>query len=250
MRSARSVSGLPNVVWRHPAFWRLTGAANRLLVERLGIRITSASSGELHARWFERLLYFERLLERVDGVEGDVVECGVANGGGLAALAALVRSSGRRRRLVGFDSWEGLPEPTAQDFAGGAGIARRGLFSTVRVEDVEFTLRRFGFSTNEIAENVLLVPGWLAETLPRYDGAIALLHADVDLYTSYLECLEQLWPRLSAGGIVAFDEYRDDRTDWPGAERAIDEFFGRLDASSYSIEQDARSGKYFAVKTR
>lgn len=61
---------------------------------------------------------------------------------------------------------------------------------------------------------------------PAYDGgAIALLHLDVDLYESYKTALDWLWPFVSPGGIVTFDEYRSEA--FPGATRAIDEFLHR-----------------------
>ena len=46
------------------------------------------------------------------------------------------------------------------------------------------------------------------------------MHLDVDLYSSYKTCLENLWDN---GGVVIFDEYHDKK--WPDAKDAIDDFF-------------------------
>jgi hypothetical protein len=74
-----------------------------------------------------------------------------------------------------------------------------------------------------VRERVHLVKGLFGETLRTYDGSIALLHLDCDLYQSYLTTLQTLYGKVARGGIIMFDEYADDR--WPGARRAIDEFF-------------------------
>ena len=47
--------------------------------------------------------------------DGCFVECGVWRGGCLAVLASIARTEGKGRRIYGFDSFEGLPEQTAQD---------------------------------------------------------------------------------------------------------------------------------------
>ena len=96
---------------------------------------------------------------------------------------------------------------------------------------------------------VTLVKGWFSETIPKYRGSqIALLHLDVDLYDSYQDCLHYLWPRVSMNGIVAFDEYHLPNR-WPGAERAVDEFFSQLIPGSARLQRDTVSGLYYAVKT-
>ena len=74
-----------------------------------------------------------------------------------------------------------------------------------------------------IRERIHLIKGWFDKTLPNYEGRIALLHLDCDLYESYKLSLEILYDKVQPGGIIMFDEYGDVR--WPGAIKAIDEFF-------------------------
>ena len=52
-------------------------------------------------------------------VAGAIVECGVAQGGCAALMASLAAEEGIGRKIWLFDSYEGLPEPTEQDFADG-----------------------------------------------------------------------------------------------------------------------------------
>ena len=74
-----------------------------------------------------------------------------------------------------------------------------------------------------IHDRVRLIKGFFDKTLPQYEGRIALLHLDGDLYESYKVSLETLYEKVAPGGIIMFDEYLDQR--WPGATKAIDEFF-------------------------
>jgi len=91
-----------------------------------------------------------------------------------------------------------------------------------------------------------LVPGYFNDTLKTYQGQVALLHLDVDLYDSYKVCLETLYPKVATGGVILFDEYAEptDLKNWPGAKKAIDEFLGE---NKKYLERD-KFGKWFYVK--
>lgn len=227
----------------------ITRSINRALGQTVGVQIVPAHVRrvELGSRWFTRLVHFNGLIEKIAAVDGDVVECGVADGSSLAILMSLLKAHGQTRQAWGFDSWAGLPPPSKADI-GDASIAVSGMFSQASTAKVRDELLAYGLTDEEIAKTVKLMPGLFAETLPDYKGRIALLHVDVDLYQSYLDCLTNLWPRVQAGGIVAFDEYGEDDT-WPGARRAVDEFFAMHSADATDIRQDESSGKWWVMKT-
>lgn len=219
---------------------------NRLLVSSLGVRVVSAQ--RLGKGWVDRLLYFQRLFNLLEGIEGDVVECGVASGYTLSILASLVRSSGTNRHIWGFDSWAGLPKPSEKDLASAKSCAREGLLGDSSVECVLENLRWCGFDDSEIKSGVTFVKGLFSDTLPKYRGPnIALLHIDADLYDSYKDALQYLWPKVSVGGIIAFDEYQALDT-WSGAKPAVDEFFSQLAPGSVRLHKDALFDRYYAVK--
>ena len=75
--------------------------------------------------------------------------------------------------------------------------------------------------------NVNIVKGYFKNTIFQYEGGpIAILHLDVDLYDSYKICLENLYDLVIPGGIIMFDEYKSTSLiRWPGATKAINEFF-------------------------
>jgi hypothetical protein len=80
------------------------------------------------------------------------------------------------------------------------------------------------FRRLDLLDNVELVPGRFEDTLPiSRVQAIAVLHVDGDWYESVRVCLESLYDRVVAGGIVQIDDYGH----WEGARRAVDEFFAK-----------------------
>ncbi len=74
---------------------------------------------------------------------------------------------------------------------------------------------------------IKLVDGNIAETVPRFLDEnpgirFSLVHFDCDVYEPTKIALEALWPRISRGGVVLFDEYA--LKEWPGETKAVDEF--------------------------
>jgi predicted O-methyltransferase YrrM len=49
-----------------------------------------------------------------------------------------------------------------------------------------------------------------------------LVFLDAGLYQVVKSCLEQFWPRITSGGILAFDQFNHELA--PGETRAIREF--------------------------
>jgi hypothetical protein len=170
----------------------------------------------------ERINNLYRLARRIEEerIPGDVIECGVCNGGTAAILARFASRSQMDRTVWLFDSFQGMPEVTKED-----GVAANGetaeshigkeIGDPARVNEI---LRKVGAN----GRRVRIVPGWFQETFPSFDAkAIALLNIDADWYESVKLCLETFYDRVVAGGFVSFDDYGH----WPGCRRAVDEFF-------------------------
>ena len=168
-----------------------------------------------------RFLHFQDALGKVTDVDGHIVECGVGPGRSLFEFAVISNALGIERHIFGFDTFEGLPNPSMLD---GDWNSRVGGFWNYSREHVRDQLLLAGLDEEFISTNITLVPGEFSETLPNYDtGPIAFLHIDVDIYESYKVVLECLYDQVVPGGIIAFDEYAQEK--WPGATMAIDEFF-------------------------
>jgi len=168
----------------------------------------------------DQIMYFRSQLEKVIGVDGDIVECGVSIGHGAVLFFLLSEYLGVDRIYYGFDSFEGFPTSKEEDEC--TPIEGNDYYST----PPEIVLKVFEdakIPQDIIKERVRLRKGWFQETVPNYDGTIALLHLDCDLYDSYKITLELLYDKVAPDGLILFDEYHDNR--WPGATKAIDNFF-------------------------
>src|SRR5438552_1675474 len=88
-------------------------------------------------------------------IPGDLVECGVCNGGSAAALSLASRNS--QRRLWLYDSFEGLPPPGSLDGPDAAAWTAKCVGS---VEKVGEALHITGWPQ----ERCVIRKGWFSET--------------------------------------------------------------------------------------
>lgn len=148
------------------------------------------------------------------GVPGDVVECGVYNGGSAAVMAYVAKRSKLRRDIWLFDSFQGLPRPTERD--GAKAVVYEGK-CVGEVRKVQELFGRLGIPLSQVH----IIKGWFDETLPvTAISRIALLHIDADWYASVRLCLEHLYEKVQPAGFVVLDDYGY----WEGCRAAVDEF--------------------------
>ena len=183
------------------------------------------------------------LLERTSTIPGDVAECGVWRGRSLVAMGLYLQQQGSRKTILGFDSFQGFDASVKRDLLlGGTDVEvkRVGGFDNTSYSLVQRKLDAFRL------RNVRLEPGFFQESLGRCNAEnFSFVHLDCDIYESYAVCLEFFYPRLSPGAIILFDEYND--TSWPGANRAVDEFFAGKPEKPQSTTRD-NFEKWFVVK--
>lgn len=164
-----------------------------------------------------------------NGIEGDVVECGVWKGGSMMAVAyALQKLSNTKRNLYLFDTYEGMSQPTDKDVAhfnvdaqtllnSENETEREAYVCYAAIEEVKENLR----STNYPTGKLHFVKGKVEDTIPESaPNKIALLRLDTDWYESTRHELEHLFPRLVPGGVIIIDDYGY----WKGCRQATDEY--------------------------
>lgn len=155
----------------------------------------------------QKILARYELFKLAVDVPGDVVECGVFRGSGIYTWAKLLRifKPYAPTRLIGFDFFE-----TDRN----AAFARPEDARVLEAHDPAFADRQ-AVLRNLAAlgcTNVELVAGDVAQTTRAYAAQhlgfrIALLYLDLDNYEGTLASLTSLFPLVSRGGVVAFDEY-------------------------------------------
>ncbi len=143
-----------------------------------------------------RLFELWSLARQVASLPGDILEVGSWRGGSGLLIACALKASDKRVVLV--DTFQGVPAASAADTR-----FRGGELGDASPEDVRGLARRLDIATVEVVEG-----RYPRECrLPEGVSTLALVHLDVDIYTSALEVFHAVHPRLVVGGVLVFDDY-------------------------------------------
>lgn len=143
------------------------------------------------------------------------MEVGVYKGGSLYRIAEHLERNHpkqvRDRKFLGIDTFAGHPY---SDQNRDPKHHYTGRFADTSYEGVKDSLKRFRF--------VEVIRGECGDVFPKLaqDQSFCYAHVDVDIAKSAILCTEFLYPRLSPGGILIYDEFRG-----YGQEQYLTEFF-------------------------
>jgi len=169
-----------------------------------------------------------KLFERIAGISGSIVECGVDKGGTLMLyfqLCSVLEPFGIGRKVYGFDTFdqtrpETLPANRKNDETGNK--QETSVFDTL-----QSAIRMHDF--NRPASHLPkceLIRGNATVTIPAFVKAhpellVALLHLDFGDYDGTKTALEHFLPLMPKGAIVAINTLNYEK--WPGDNRAFKE---------------------------
>jgi hypothetical protein len=178
----------------------------------------------------EVLEFSYKMARKYADSEGVYVECGVAAGAQVIALAA----GAPNKTIYALDSFQGIPLPSNKDNQmpgiktlsdwerralpdpGKQALVSSGATS-VPLKDVVQHIKNSGVSIQKI----YFIEGWFEETLPEFEcPPISILRLDGDLYNSTYVCLKYLYPKVIKRGLIIID-------DWalPGCRQAVYDYF-------------------------
>lgn len=149
------------------------------------------------------------------------VECGVYMGSSLIACALMARDVAMPYRMIGMDTFSGLPPLSAKDRSlapMGARYLSTQVFADTSIESVQAEIVKAG-----LGGSIELRQGLFSEILPTLpEQQYHFVNIDCDLYEPHIECLEYFYPRMKSGGVVFFDDYHS--VEFPMARQAIDDY--------------------------
>lgn len=174
-------------------------------------------------------------LSRTSLIEGDVCEFGVAQGETSALIASEILETKKRLHL--FDSFEGLPPPTAKD------ALKDDIFSlgsieayTGRMANPE-TLVRGRLGAVAFPESRVQIHRGFFEDLAAaradFPTRVSFAYVDFDFYAPVKLALGFLDEVTSAGAIVIVDDYDYFST---GVKSAVDEFLNERRSAGRDYE--------------
>ena len=153
-----------------------------------------------------------------ENVEGDFIETGVWRGGACIFMRAILAAYGiKDRKIYVADSFEGLPKPNPEMYPADAGDMHHTCeFLAISQDEVEANFRKYGL----LDDQVVFLKGWFKDTLPSAPiEKLSVVRIDGDMYSSTIEALNNLYPKLSKGGFCIIDDYALD-----GCRKAVDDF--------------------------
>lgn len=187
----------------------------------------------LNTKTFARLLFANEVYRRIVDIPGVVMEFGVEWGGNLATFSALrgiYEPYNVRRKIIGFDTFEGFPHVDEKD--GNAPLIGVGNLSLpehyIDYLDQIMDLQEKNQPLSHI-KKYELVKGDACVTVPKYleehpETVISLAYFDFDLYEPTKVVLNTIKDRLIKGSIIGFDELNDPSC--PGETLAVMETLG------------------------
>jgi len=171
-----------------------------------------------------KLLAHYELYKLTSEIPGAIVECGVFKGSSLSRFAMFRELFGNpySKKIIAFDIFGKFPTTQfSQDNkfrnkfieeAGDESISKEQMFEVLKNKGIE--------------KHIELVEGDITGTVPKYleehpELRISILNLDTDIYEPAVTILEQLYPRISKGGILILDDYGT----FPGETKAIEDYF-------------------------
>jgi O-methyltransferase len=190
----------PRSIWHNPEFTKATGGF-LIPEDPVDRRICELDSWDRVRR---DMLVLQMRGVLVRQVEGDFAELGVYKG----VTARLIHQYAPERRLHLFDTFTGFDDREIE------AASQRGVFSDTSVEGV---MKRIAPRN----DNIEVYAGRFPQTAATAPDQFAFVHLDADLFEPIKAGLEFFYPRLSPRGVIVIHDYNA----WPGARRAVDEFF-------------------------
>ncbi len=161
-------------------------------------------------------------------IAGDVVELGCYEGGSAVFIQSLLEQQQSEKSLWLYDSFEGLPEKTAEDETRLGAEFRAGELKASKAR-LERHFHKAGLHLPEIKK------AWFYELdtsdLPEQ---ICFAFLDGDYYESILDSFKLVWPKLPKGAVVLVDDYQNPKL--PGVKLAVDEWIASHDGAGLRIE--------------
>jgi hypothetical protein len=141
-----------------------------------------------------------------NNIPGDVIEAGVWRGGATILMRAILKAYGDESRYVWVaDSFEGFPPTNSNKYPEDKGLELNKYSElAVSLEQVQANFAKYGL----LDKQVIFLKGFFCHTIPYAPiKSISLLRLDGDLYESTMDCLVNLYPKLSIGGYIIVDDY-------------------------------------------
>lgn len=157
-------------------------------------------------------------IDNVKDISGEIIECGSARCGTSCILANYIKKHNLEKILFALDSFEGFDsnELTKENELG-LTVSEKNDFTYTSIDYVTEKIKKLNLS-----DFIVPVKGYFEDTLPKINSNFCLGFIDCDLQESMEFAAEQVWEKLSPGGMLYFDDYESEA--YKGVKLAVDKF--------------------------
>ena len=139
-------------------------------------------------------------------IQGDFLEVGVWRGGVSIFMKAFLKAHNSKKTVWVADTFSGIPLSTDK-FGFTSDIVDKWEDRwEARIEEVQLHFRRY----NMLDENVKFLVGEISKTVVAPIRQISLARLDVDSYESYMDAMTSIYPLMTEGGCIIFDDWHLD----------------------------------------
>jgi O-methyltransferase len=158
-----------------------------------------------------------KIAREMVGLPGDFVELGCYEGDTSLLLAEVLRDAkASSQKLWIYDSFEGLPAKSSEDFSVAGEAFTEGVLS-VSKRDVKLRFLRANLPVPVIKK------AWFSDlTDADLPAKIAFAFLDGDLYQSIKDSLKLVGDKMVNGGVILVHDYNN--PELPGVTKAVDEW--------------------------
>lgn len=164
-----------------------------------------------------KLLFYKDIIDKITEIPGCIIELGIQWGATtslLYNLTSIQEPFNFRRKIIGFDTFQGFPSSSINELEKSLGWQANALSTDSKVQSmIETSLELHqNFSAMPHMKRFQLVKGDVVETLPNWfvsnpSETVALCIFDMDLGIPTKKALSEILKHTQKGTILVFDEY-------------------------------------------
>ncbi len=157
-------------------------------------------------------------INKLKDLPGNIIECGCARYGTTSILGNYLKLNGIEKKIFALDSFTGFdPKELLRERQLGLTNFSSKFFTYSSYEYVVKKIQKL-----ELSAQITPIGGFFKDTLPNLDSKFCMGFIDCDLRESTTFVTEKIWPQLTSGGQLFFDDYYDEEI--KGVKLAVDDF--------------------------
>lgn len=174
-----------------------------------------------------------------NNISGDFIETGVWKGGSCIFAKKILDKNSIKKQIFVADSFCGVPPPDTERYHQDSGDDHYKIESLkISCDAVKDNFKKY----NCFDESIIFLEGIFKDTLPTIKDTqlFSIIRLDGDMYSSTMDSMNNLYPKLSKGGYVIIDDFNVKR-----CRQAIEDFRNANNINSEIITIDDGGGVFW-----